>query len=128
MLMNMKDLLAVANEHYFAIPAFNIGTGQILKTVIESCEEKKAPVILAIHPLEHDFQGDAFIAECVAAANASRVPMAIHLDHGSKFEEIMRAIRTGYTSVMIDASHLSLEDNIAATKRIVELAHSWRIC
>ncbi len=123
MLMNMKDLLAVANEHYFAIPAFNIGTGQILKTVIESCEEKKAPVILAIHPLEHDFQGDAFIAECVAAANASRVPMAIHLDHGSKFEEIMRAIRTGYTSVMIDASHLSLEDNIAATKRIVELAH-----
>ena len=123
MLMNMKDLLAVANEHYFAIPAFNIGTGQILKTVIESCEEKKAPVILAIHPLEHDFQGDAFIAECVAAANASRVPMAIHLDHGSKFEEIMRAIRNGYTSVMIDASHLSLEDNIAATKRIVELAH-----
>ena len=121
--MNTKDLLAVANEYYFAVPAFNIGTGQILKTVIEACEEKKAPVILAIHPLEQDFQGDAFIAECIAAANTSRVPMAIHLDHGGKFEEIMRAVRTGFTSVMIDASHLPLEENIAATKRIVEIAH-----
>lgn len=123
MLMNMKDLLSVANEHYFAVPAFNVGTGQILKAVIEVCEEMKAPVILAIHPLEHEFQGDAFIAQCIAAANASRVPMAIHLDHGSKFNDIMRAIRTGYTSVMIDASELPFEENIAATKRIVDIAH-----
>lgn len=123
MLLNTKDLLAVANEHYFAVPAFNIGTGQILTTVIKACEEKKAPVILAIHPDELAFQGDGFIAECIYAANASRVPMAIHLDHGSKFTDIMRAIRTGFTSVMIDASHLPFEENIAATKKIVDLAH-----
>ena len=61
MLLNMKDLLAVANEHNFAVPAFNIGTNVILKAVIECCEEKQAPVILAIHPFELAFQGDSFL-------------------------------------------------------------------
>ncbi len=123
MLMNLKDLLSVANEQNFAVPAFNVGTGQILKAVIECCEEKQAPVILAIHPTEHEFQGDSQIASCVAAANKSRVPMAIHLDHGSDIKQIYRAIRTGFTSVMIDASHASFEENIATTKNIVEIAH-----
>lgn len=123
MLLNMKNLLDVANEQNFAVPAFNIGTGQILKAVIECCEEKKAPVILAIHPDELAFQGDNFIASCIAAANASRVPMAIHLDHGANVEQIMHAIRTGFTSVMIDASHMSFEENVAITKKIVDLAH-----
>ncbi len=123
MLMNTKDLLAVANKHFFAVPAFNIGTGQILKTVIEACEEKKAPVILAIHPSELHFQGDAFMAQVISAANASSVPMAIHLDHGSDFEDIMLAIRTGFTSIMIDASHFAFSENIAATKKIVDLCH-----
>lgn len=123
MLLNMKDLLAVANENNFAVPAFNIGTGQILKAVIEECEEAQAPVILAIHPLELEFQGDSFIDMCISAANKSKVPMTIHLDHGSRFNDIMRAVRTGFTSVMIDASHLTLEENIAATKKIVDLVH-----
>ncbi len=123
MLMNMKDLLKVANEKYFAVPAFNIGTGQILKAVIECCEEKQAPVILAIHPSELEFQGDNFIASCISAANASRVPITIHLDHGSEIGQIMRAIRTGFTSVMIDASRAPFEENIAVTKKVVEMAH-----
>ena len=127
MLMNMKDLLAVANEHYFAVPAFNIGSGVILKSVIECCEEKKAPVILSIHPLELEFQGDAFIEQCISAANASRVPMTIHLDHGATIEQIMHAIRTGFTSVMIDASHNTLEDNIAICKEVVALAHPLNV-
>ena len=123
MLLNMKDLLAVANEQNFAVPAFNIGTGQILKAVIECCEEKKAPVILAIHPDELAFQGDNFIASCIAAANASKVPMAIHLDHGADLGQVLHAIRCGFTSVMIDASHMSFEENIAITKQVVEIAH-----
>lgn len=123
MLLSMKDLLAVANEHYFAVPAFNIGTNVMLKAVIECCEEKQAPVILAIHPLELTFQGDSFMAQCIAAANQSRVPMTIHLDHGSELSQIYRAIRTGFTSVMIDASHESFEDNIAICKKVVEIAH-----
>lgn len=123
MLLNMKELLAVANKHYFAVPAFNIGTGQILKAVIESCEEKQAPVILAIHPSELAFQGDFFLESVKAAANASKVPCVIHLDHGSEFSQIQRALRDGFTSVMIDASHMSFEDNVATTKKVVELCH-----
>ncbi|NLV58827.1 MAG: ketose-bisphosphate aldolase [Clostridiales bacterium] len=123
MLLNMKDLLAVANERYFAVPAFNIGTNVILKTVLECCEEKKAPVILAIHPFELQFQGDDFLAHCIAAAQKASVPVTIHLDHGSEIGQIYRAIRDGFTSVMIDASHASMEDNIAICKKVVEIAH-----
>ena len=122
MLLNMKELLAVANEHNFAVPAFNIGTGQILNGVIDTCEEMKAPVILAIHPLELDFQGDSFIKMCIDRANKSKVPMYIHLDH-SKWGPVVRAIHAGFTSVMIDASSLPFEENVAITKKVVELAH-----
>lgn len=127
MLMNMKELLAVANEHNFAVPAFNIGTGQMLKAVIESCEEKKAPVILAIHPLELEFQGDSFMASCVKAAQEAKVPVCIHLDHGTSMDQIYRAIRTGFTSVMIDASSKPFEENIAICKKVVEIAHPLNI-
>lgn len=123
MLLNMKDLLATANEQYFAVPAFNVGTNIMLKAVIECCEEKKAPVILAIHPSELEFQGDSFLQDCIAAAHATRVPVTIHLDHGSTLTQIYRAIRTGFTSVMIDASHESFEDNIAICKKVVDIAH-----
>ena len=122
MLMNMKELLAVANEHNFAIPAFNIGTGQMLTGIIAECEAQKSPVILAIHPLELKFQGDAFIQQVIKAANDTKIPCVIHLDH-SGLKDIERAIRDGFTSVMIDASHESFEDNVAIAKKVVELAH-----
>lgn len=122
MLLNMKDLLAVANKHNFAVPAFNIGTGQILNGVMDKCEELKAPVILAIHPLELEFQGDSFIKMCIDRANKSPIPVCIHLDH-SEWGPIVRAIRAGFTSVMIDASALPFEENVAITKKVCELAH-----
>lgn len=123
MLMNMKSILAIADERNFAIPAFNIGTGQILKAVIECSEERKAPVILAVHPKEIEFQGDSFMASCVHAANTASVPVCVHMDHSTKIEEIYRAIRTGFTSVMVDASHKPFEENIAITKRVVDMVH-----
>lgn len=122
MLMNMKELLSVADKNEFAVPAFNIGSLSILRGVVESAEEHKAPVILAIHPTELEFLGDSFISTCIQEANRSRVPMVIHLDHGGSFEQVLRAIRCGFTSVMIDASHMSYEDNIAITKKVVEVA------
>mgnify|MGYP004656604779 FL=1 len=127
MLMNMKELLAVADKNEFAVPAFNIGSEAILKGVVESANEKNAPVILAIHPTELEFLGDSFIKTCIEEAHKSPVPMVIHLDHGGKFEEILRAIRCGFTSVMIDASHMSYEDNIAITKKVVEVAHPLNV-
>lgn len=123
MLINMKEMLAVADKNGFAVPAFNIGSEAILKGVVESANEQNAPVILAIHPTELEYLGDSFIKTCIEEAYQSRVPMVIHLDHGGKFEEVLRAIRCGFTSVMIDASHMSYEDNIAITKKVVAVAH-----
>jgi len=127
MLINMKEMLTVAQENGFAVPAFNIGSGQILKAVVESANERQAPVILAIHPDELSFLEDSFIASCIEEANKSTVPMVIHLDHGGTFEQALRAIRCGFTSVMIDASHMSYEDNIAITKKVVEVAHPLNV-
>lgn len=123
MLMNMKELLKVAQKNQFAVPAFNIGSGQILAAVVQSAEKMQCPVILAIHPDELSFLGDSFIESCIAEANATKVPMVIHLDHGGSFEQVMRAIQCGFTSVMIDGSHLSYEDNIEITKKVVGAAH-----
>ena len=122
MLMNMNEILKVADANHFAVPAFNIGTGVILNGVMDTCEKLNAPVILAIHPKELAFMGDSFIEMCKDRANKSHIPVCIHLDH-SDFLPITRAIRTGFTSVMIDASHLSFEVNIAITKKVCELAH-----
>ena len=123
MLVNMKELLAVANDEFFAVPAFNIGTGQILKAVVECCEDKGSPVIFAIHPNELEFQGDSFMASCVQAAHEAKVPVCVHMDHSTSMDQIFRAIRTGFTSVMIDASHLPFEENIEATKKVIDICH-----
>ncbi|MCC0715092.1 ketose-bisphosphate aldolase [Clostridioides sp. ES-S-0077-01] len=127
MLINMKEMLKVAQENQFAVPAFNIGSGQILKAVVQSANEKKAPVILAIHPNELSFLGDSFVASCIEEANKSKIPMVIHLDHGANKEQILRAIRCGFTSVMIDGSHLPYEENVAISREVVEIAKGLNV-
>ncbi|MCC0639776.1 MULTISPECIES: ketose-bisphosphate aldolase [unclassified Clostridioides] len=127
MLINMKEMLKVAQENQFAVPAFNIGSGQILKAVVQSANEKNAPVILAIHPNELSFLEDSFVASCIEEANKSKVPMVIHLDHGANKEQILRAIKCGFTSVMIDGSHLSYEENVAISRAVVEIAKGLNI-
>lgn len=127
MLMNMKELLAVANEHHFAVPAFNMSSNMILKGVIEACEEKQAPVIIAIHPDELSFLTDDFMPAVREAAMRTSIPVVIHLDHGATFKQICHAIRVGFTSVMIDASLKSFEDNIAITKKVIEVAHPLNV-
>jgi fructose-bisphosphate aldolase class II len=123
MLMNMKSLLTIAQQHQFAVPAFNMSSSMILKGIIEASEEKQAPVIIAIHPDELSFLGDDFMAAVREAALRATVPVVIHLDHGATFEQVCHAIRVGFTSVMIDASVKSFEENIAMTKKIIEVAH-----
>jgi fructose-bisphosphate aldolase class II len=126
MLLNMNEILSVADAEHFAVPAFNIGSGVILNGVMDTCEKLNAPVILAIHPSELAFMGDSFVEMCKDRANKSPVPVCIHLDH-SGYDPILRAIRTGFTSVMIDASHLPFEENIAITKKVCELAHPLNV-
>ncbi|MCC0680789.1 ketose-bisphosphate aldolase [Clostridioides sp. ES-S-0005-03] len=127
MLINMKEMLKVAQENQFAVPAFNIGSGQILKAVVQSANEKNAPVILAIHPNELSFLEDSFVASCIEEAHKSKVPMVIHLDHGANKSQILRAIRCGFTSVMIDGSHLSYEENVTISRAVVEIAKGLNI-
>ncbi|MDD7281744.1 ketose-bisphosphate aldolase [Floccifex sp.] len=123
MLMNMKDLLAVAQKHHFAVPAFNIGSDQLLKVVMKTVKELKSPVILEMSPDEFDFVGNAQIQAMIYEATHTDVPVCIHLDHGDKYETVVRAIQAGMTSVMIDASKLPYEENVAITKKVVETAH-----
>lgn len=124
MLMNMRDLLAVAHKNKFAVPAFNISSSMLLTGVIEASEEAASPVIFAIHPDELAFVRPSFIRAAVQEAVRTSVPVCIHLDHGSSLDQIMAAIRYGFTSVMMDASESPLEENIAACKEVVELAHA----
>lgn len=124
MLVTGKEILAVAIEKGFAVPAFNAGSGQLLNAVIEACEEAQAPVMIAIHPEELKFLTDSFVAQVKYAAEQTDIPICIHLDHGADFNQIIHAIRLGFTSVMIDASHLSYETNVMLSKKVVEAAHA----
>ena len=126
MLMNMKDLLAVANKHNFAVPAFNVSSNMILKGVMHTCEEMQAPVIIAIHPDELEFVEDSFVKAVIDEANKTTLPVCIHMDHAN-YDQILRALRDGFTSVMIDASHLPFEENIAITKKVIEIAHKMNV-
>jgi len=121
MLMNMKDILAVAHAHHFAVPAFNVSSNMLLTGVIEACEEKSAPLIIAIHPAELAFVRTSFVKSAIEEAHKASIPVCIHLDHGSSLDQIMEAIQSGFTSVMMDASTLPLEQNIAICKKVVEI-------
>ncbi|MCA9889357.1 MAG: ketose-bisphosphate aldolase [Anaerolineae bacterium] len=127
MLLNMKELLAVAHANHFAVPAFNISNSMLLRGVIEASEEANSPVIFAIHPDELAFVRPSFIKSAVEEAHRMSVPVCIHLDHGGSLKQILEAIQCGFTSVMIDASTRPLEENIAISKQAVEIAHAVNV-
>lgn len=123
MLLNMNQLLKVANEKKFAVPAFNISSLPMLNGVVKTCEELNSPVILEIHPDELSYIGDSFVKTVLDKAYKTKIPVVVHLDHGSSLAQVVRAIQDGFTSVMIDGSRLSFEDNIELTKKVVDVAH-----
>lgn len=124
MLFNMADLLSVAYENRFAVGSFNVANSEFVEAVITAAEKKNSPAIIQIHPNEIDLVGDNFVAYVRQAAALAKVPMAIHLDHGGSVQDVLRAIKNGYTSVMIDASAEPWEQNVNLTKQIVKIAHS----
>lgn len=127
MLINMKALLKVAQDNQFGVGAFNIASAEFARLVIEVAESLQSPVILEVHPDEHAFVGDSFIAYLRELAVNASVPVVIHQDHGQTLAHILTAIRTGYTSVMIDASGLPFEENIALTREITAIAHQVNV-
>ncbi|MGN7970258.1 ketose-bisphosphate aldolase [Microbacterium sp. 22296] len=124
MLYTGKSILDVANAHSFAIPAFNISDWAMFTGIMDISEEKSAPVIIAIHPDEVSHITTDLIPAMHARGHRSSVPVAIHWDHGGTYEQIITAIKAGFTSVMIDASLEPFEQNVALTRKVVEAAHA----
>ena len=105
--------------------AFNVNNMEIVQGIMEAASEEKSPVILQVSAGARKYAGQPYLMKLVEAALAEdpSVPVAVHLDHGSSFELCRDCIDGGFTSVMIDGSHLPFEENIALTKKVVEYAH-----
>lgn len=100
---------------------FNVENMEMVMAVIEAAEEAKSPVIMQTTPSTVKYGGlDLYFASVKAVAEHANIPVAIHLDHGSDFVLAMQAMRTGYTSIMIDSSHQSFADNIAVSKKVAD--------
>ncbi|ACB09028.1 class II fructose-1,6-bisphosphate aldolase [Thermotoga sp. RQ2] len=127
-----KEILEKASKERYAVGAFNFNNMEFLQAILEAAEEEKAPVIVATSEgaIKYIGKGDIETGAKLAVemvrtyAEKLSVPVALHLDHGRDFKIIMAAIKAGYSSVMIDASHLPFEENLRETKRIVEIAHA----
>lgn len=116
-----KMLLKAKNEKY-AIGAFNVENMEMVIAVLEAATELNSPVIMQTTPSTVKYAGlDFFVANVKAATKNSDIPIALHLDHGSDFNLATRAFKSGYTSIMIDGSHESFEENISITKRVVDV-------
>lgn len=120
-LVTSKEMLLNAQKGHYAVGAFNVENMEMVMAVIAAAEELNAPVMLQTTPSTVKYAGlSMYLANCKAAAEQASVPVAMHLDHGDSFALAMQALRTGYTSIMIDGSHNVLEENIALTKRVVD--------
>ncbi len=124
MLVTNRNLLLSAMRGAYAVGAFNISNLESLLAVVEAAVEEKSPVIVAVTPSSIRYAGLAYIKKMVkTAAKPTQVPMSLHLDHGKDVETVSRCLEAGFTSVMIDGSHLKFEENVALTKHVVGLAH-----
>ena len=116
------SMLRKAQEQGFAVGAFNVENMEMAQAIISAAEELRAPVILQTTPSTVRYAGTGMYAALVAAlAQEASVPVAMHLDHGDSFALCAQALRSGYTSVMIDGSKLPLEENIALTYKVSEM-------
>jgi fructose-bisphosphate aldolase class II len=124
MLVTNKELLLAAKRGAYAVGAFNIQNLESLLAVVEAAVEEKSPVIVAVTPSAIKYGGLKYLTALVkVAAENAPVPMSLHLDHGEDVETVRKCLEAGFTSVMIDGSHLPFEENVALTRRVVEMAH-----
>ena len=124
-LVTSKDLLLDAQKNHYAIGAFNVENMEMVQAVIAAAEALSSPVIIQTTPGTLKYADpELYYANVAAAAKAAKVPVVMHLDHGSSFDLAMRCFRAGYTSVMIDGSHDPFEQNIAVTKSVVDACHA----
>ncbi|MDD3481292.1 MAG: class II fructose-bisphosphate aldolase [Patescibacteria group bacterium] len=124
MLVNPVKLFKKAQKGGYAIGAFNTSNVEITKAIIEKAEELKSPVIIETSEGEMESAGANIVAaEVKELARGSKIPIVLHLDHGKSFEAVREAVRAGYTSVHIDGSDLTFNENVELTKAVREYAH-----
>lgn len=124
-LVNGKAIMADALKNHYGIGAFNFINIETLKSILESAEEKRSPVIVQCSTGALKYAGVEVLASiCRLYASKMSVPVCLNLDHGKTFEDCKIAIDAGFTNVMIDASSLPYEENIALTRKVVEYAHA----
>ena len=124
MLVPNKDLMIPARKNGYAVGAFNVQNLESVQAVAEAAVEEKSPAILQITPSVIKYAGLPYISGLVrTAAELSPVPLAMHLDHGEDFDTAAKCVAAGFSSVMIDGSFLSFEENVALTKRVIDVAH-----
>ena len=121
-LVTVNELLLKAEKEGYAVGAFNANNMEIVQAIVEAAKRENAPVIMQASQGAITYAGLEFITEMVRlAATSSTVPVALHLDHGTDFDQVVRCIRSGFTSIMYDGSKLPLEENIAITRKVLEM-------
>ncbi|GHT67218.1 fructose-bisphosphate aldolase [Spirochaetia bacterium] len=129
-LVNTRELFKKAVSGGYAIPAYNFNNMEQLQAIIQACVETKSPVILQVSAGARKYANQNLLKNMARGAVEYAhelgydIPIVLHLDHGDSYELCVDCIETGFSSVMIDGSHLSFEDNIALTKKVCEYAHS----
>jgi len=132
-LVNSRELFKDAVKGGYAIPAFNFNNLEQLQAIISACVETKSPVILQVSKGARKYANQTllqYLAKgAVEYANelGCKIPIVLHLDHGDSFETCKSCIETGFSSVMIDGSHLPYEENVRLTKQVVEYAHQFDV-
>lgn len=126
-LVSMKEMMEKGKENGYAIGQFNLNNLEYAQAILQAAEEEQSPVILGVSEGAAKYMGGynvvVAMVKSLMDSYGTTVPVAIHLDHGTSFKACALAIQAGFTSVMIDASHSPIEENIKTTKQVVELAH-----
>ena len=132
-LVNTRDMFAKAIKGGYAIPAYNFNNMEQLQAIIMACVETKSPVILQVSKGARDYANINLLRNMARGATEYAhelgydIPVVLHLDHGDSFETCKECIDNGFSSVMIDGSHLSYDENVALTKKVVEYAHKFDV-
>ena len=134
-LVNTRDMFAKAVKGGYAIPAFNFNNMEQMQAIVQACTESASPVILQVSSGARKYANQTLLQYMAQGAveyakelgKGKNIPITLHLDHGDTFELCVSCIESGFSSVMIDGSHHSYEDNVALTKKVVEYAHKYDV-
>lgn len=127
-LVPLHEIYTDANKNYFAIGQFNVNNLEFIQAALEAAVEMNSSLILAASTGAIKYAGLQYLVAIVKAGSAKMTQrVSLHLDHGATFEDAKMCIEGGFTSVMIDGSHLSFEENIALTKKVSDLAHQHNV-